>query len=326
MQPPRWLAVLAVAVLALLAVPALAGAAEPPNQNDRCSAAGRNTCGTTGLGQYDTYRYGLRWFGDYRGAVPGEALTFCIDLRFWYPNPAYRYQPLAAKGLRNRDGEPVSAVRQQQMAYAMWAYGRSSSPRQQAAVMLFVHGLMGDGAPGEVDPAALGPDVVRLYERIARDAERYHGPYRLRIDMPSKLTVAQRATVGIRVLSATGRAVPNLRLTLTAAGVQGLPDELRTNAAGEARVSFVPATATDVRLTVKTAVASTLPKLYAASTQPAARNAQRLAAPSPQELQETVAAPAAPSPLRVTSTAKPNRLLVGEESTCLLYTSDAADD
>ena len=106
-----------------------------------------------------------------------------------------------------------------------------------------------------------------------------------------------------------------MRLTLTAAGVQGLPDELRTNDAGDARVSFVPETATDVRLTVKAAVASTLPKLYAASTQPAARNAQRLAAPSPQELQETVAAPAAPSPLRVTSTAKPSRLLVGEEST-----------
>ena len=80
--------------------------------------------------------------------------------------------------------------------------------------------------------------------------------------------MAQRATVGIRVLSATGRAVPNLRLTLTAAGVQGLPDELRTNAAGEARVSFTPATATDVRLTVKATVASTLPELFAASTQP----------------------------------------------------------
>ena len=314
MQPPRWLATAVLVALALLTLPALAGAAEPPNQNDRCSAAGRNTCGTTGIGQYDTYRYGLRWFGDYRGAVPGEALTFCIDLRFWYPNAAYRYRPLSNQGLRNRDGEPVSTVRQQQMAYAMWAYGRSSSPRQQAAVMLFVHGLMGDGAPGEVDPAALGPDVVALYDRIARDAARYHGPYRLKIDMPAKLTVAQQATVRVRVLSATGRAVPNLRLSLTAAGVQGLPDELKTNASGEGRVSFTPATATDVRLTVKATVASTLPELFAASTQPAARNAQRLAAPSPQGLQETVAAPAAPAPLRVTSTAKPNRLLVGEES------------
>ena len=47
----------------------VAQAAEPPNQNDPCAKAGRNTCGTNGEGSYRNYRYGIRWFGDYRGAV-----------------------------------------------------------------------------------------------------------------------------------------------------------------------------------------------------------------------------------------------------------------
>jgi len=37
-------------------------AAEPPNQNDPCSRGGRDICGTTGSGSYETYRHGLRWY------------------------------------------------------------------------------------------------------------------------------------------------------------------------------------------------------------------------------------------------------------------------
>ena len=36
--------------------------------------------------------------------------------------------------------------------------------------MLYVHSLMDDARPGEIDPAALGPAVVKLYKRIAADA------------------------------------------------------------------------------------------------------------------------------------------------------------
>ena len=64
--------------------------------------------GTTGIGSYETYRYGIRWFGDYRGAVPGAAHTYCIDLRYWYPSRAYRFREDTSGTLRNRDGETVS--------------------------------------------------------------------------------------------------------------------------------------------------------------------------------------------------------------------------
>jgi hypothetical protein len=77
-RPLRFVVPLAFAVW-LIFSPAVQ-AKEPPNTNDACSSAGRNTCGTLGVGFYDTYQYGLRWFGDYRGAVPDVQHTFCIDL------------------------------------------------------------------------------------------------------------------------------------------------------------------------------------------------------------------------------------------------------
>ena len=62
---------ISLTIAAALVPAVMASAAEPPNQDDPCSRGGRDSCTTTGVGQYETYRYGLRWFGDYRGAVRG---------------------------------------------------------------------------------------------------------------------------------------------------------------------------------------------------------------------------------------------------------------
>src|SRR5262245_51013570 len=61
----------AVSWVAVLVVAGGSQAASPPNPADPCSRAGRNGCETAGVGFYASYRYGLRWFGDYRGAVAG---------------------------------------------------------------------------------------------------------------------------------------------------------------------------------------------------------------------------------------------------------------
>ena len=199
---------LLVAVVALLsATPALA--AEPPNQNDPCSRDGRNVCGTTGVGFYDNYRYGVRWFGDYRGAVADVARTFCIDLRFWYPSKAMKFELTEADQLKNRDGDLVTFERQRRMAYATWTFGRTNSANQQAAVMLYVHSQMVDAAPGEVDPGAFRSAVRSIFERVARDSERLHGPYRVVIGgLPSRMAAGTKATVTIRVLAESGAAAP----------------------------------------------------------------------------------------------------------------------
>ena len=51
--------------------------------------------------------------------------------------------------LRNRENEAVPLLNQQKLAYAVWSYGRTTTPNQAAAVMLYVHSLMGDARPGE---------------------------------------------------------------------------------------------------------------------------------------------------------------------------------
>src|SRR6188472_3857899 len=157
---------LVLGAIALLG-PGVARAGEPPNQKDPCSTSGRDTCGTTGVGSYETYRYGVRWFGDYRGAVPDAAHTFCIDLQYWYPSPSYRFVQSTATTLENRDGEAVPPNAQRRLAYAAWTFGRSTSKEQQAAAMLYVHSQMGDARPGEVDPAALGASVVKLFDTVS---------------------------------------------------------------------------------------------------------------------------------------------------------------
>ena len=179
------LAVVAVAAAAvLLAVPSGSLAAQPPNKNDPCVNGTRNTCGTTGVGFYGQGRYGTRWYGDFRGAVPGEAHTYCIDLRFWYPSPDYRYQEMPATGLKNKEGEAVSPSSLQKIAYAIWAYGRTTNANQAAAVMLYVHSLIGDARPGELDPTDLNATVASLVKKVSADATRFHGPYRVEVNLP----------------------------------------------------------------------------------------------------------------------------------------------
>jgi hypothetical protein len=284
---------LLASLLAPLASPSPATPAAPPNRADPCAKAGHNTCGTLGVGFYKVYRYGIRWFGDYRGVLPGATRAFCIDLRYWYASRAYRYRAQPVAGLRNREGERVPTSRLRELSYAVWNDGRSTTPDRQAAVMLYVHSRMGDARPGELSASAVKRSVALEYARIARDAARFHGPYRVQTRVPAAVTVGQPATATIRVLAASGHAVPNVRLTLSASNAR-TPGEVTTDAQGVARVTLTATGATDVRLTAKTeALAATLPRIYSATVQPAMVNSQRLAAPASQRVTATA------GPLRV---------------------------
>jgi hypothetical protein len=307
---PSLLAVALAYALTLLVSPAASSAAEPPNGNDPCSSAGRNTCGTLGVGSYEESRYGIRWFGDFHGAVPGEAHTFCIDFRHWYASPDYRYREQPG-GLRNRDGEAVPLVRQRRLAYAIWTYGRSAKPHQQAAVALYVHTLVGDARPGEADPSVLGPAAAAVYRRVARDAARYHGPYRIEARFAGDLASGREATATVRILSGRGYAVPGVRLAVAARGATGAARELRTNAKGVARVSLTPSGAGPVRLSVEArTLASTLPRIFRPTTAAAAPNGQRLAAPASQTVSAAVRA-VAKRPVDVATVGAPPPVSVG---------------
>lgn len=302
-----------VCALAVLGLASSAGAAEPPNQNDPCSTAGRDTCGTTGVGSYERYRYGIRWFGDYRGAVPGAGPTFCIDLRFWYPQKKYNFKEISSEGLKNRAGAGVSTEKQRRMAYALWNYGRSSNPNQQAAVMLYVHSLMGDGAPGEVDPSAIGPSVEALFAKISRESTRLHGPYRIDAAIPGGLKVGAPATGTVRIIAASGAPVPGVVVELDATGASGVPARVRTDAKGVATVRFTPTAADGVTIEARSeSIASTLPRVFTPTTTAAARNGQRLAAAASQRVSATATQVSSKATISISTTAFPAKVLVGQ--------------
>jgi hypothetical protein len=314
-----------VAVTAVLMTPRLALAGDPPNRNDPCSKMGRNACGTLGVGSYETYRYGVRWFGDYRGVAPGTEHSYCIDLRYWYPNPKSRFREDLSSTLENRDGELVPLERRRRMAYAVWAHGRTTQPTQAAAVMLYVHGLMGDAAPGEVAPDAIGPTVAETYARVAGDAALYHGPYRIETRLPQRLRAGAKTAGSVRVLSATGHALPDVSLRIDAPGATGLPARIETNADGIAKISLTPSASGPLELRVRTeALASTLPRIYAPTTSAAARNGQRIVVPASQVVTETVERTVAVQP-RLETVVSARRLAPGATVTDTIDVSGLGD-
>jgi hypothetical protein len=287
----RWGACVAVVVVCSVAhVATVSGAfaAAPPNPHDPCSSSGRDSCGTTGVGFYKAYGFGIRWFGDYRNAVPGAAHLFCIDLGFWYASPSYRYRQDTAAVLRSSEGRAVAIGNQERIAYAIWVYGQSREPNQQAAVMLYVHTLMRDARPGELDLAKLAPTVGSLYRKITGAARRYHGPYRIESRLSDKLAVGQRTTAMIRVLSAAGHALPHVRLSLSGRGAAGLPRLAQTDEAGIAEIALRP-TAVTLRLQVRAvALSASRPRIFVPTSAAASANGQRLAAPASQPILTTV--------------------------------------
>jgi Sortase domain len=274
-------------VVALLAASSAPRAAKPPNPKDPCARSGRDTCGTAGVGFYRLTRYGTRWFGDFRGAVKGHRHAFCIDLRFWYASPSYRYREVSSTVLRNRDGAIISGEKQRRIAYALWAFGRSTKPSRQAATMLYVDSLMGTARPGELDPDAMPPQVAALFRSIAHAAARYHGPYRVETRLPKRLIVNRPTKVTVSIRSASGHPLPDAPLSLSARGAK-VPSRVHTDGRGRAVIRLRP-TAVHLQLrVVSRALASSRPRIFAPSTASAAPNGQRLAVPSNEQVSSRV--------------------------------------
>jgi hypothetical protein len=266
----------------------------------------------------------VRWFGDYRGAVPNAPHTFCIDLQYWYPSKTYRFREDASPTLTNRDGEVVPLENRRRLAYAIWTFGRTNDPSRQAAVMLYVHSLMGDARPGEADPSQLGRGIPALFAQVARDSSRYHGPYRVEVKMPSRLQVGREGTATIRVLSATGAAVPGVALQLRAAGARA-PATATTDSHGVARAALRATGAGDLSLDVRaTQLASTLPTVYEPTTPAAARNGQRIAVPAAQVVTGSSRGAAEKSQVRLSSVALPPTVAAGGTSRDRLTIGNAA--
>jgi Sortase domain len=301
------------AALALLAIPSASLAGEPPNPHDPCSSGGRDTCGTTGVGFYGQSPFGIRWFGDYRGAVSSEVETFCIDLGYWYPSPKYKYRENATETLRNRSGATVPLAARRRIAYAIWTFGRTSDPTRQGAVMLYVHSQMGDARPGEVNPSQINKTLVPIVQEISTESVRYHGPYRVAVGLRGKLVPGKASSATVRVLAASGSALPNQRLAISAKGAK-TTSSATTNGSGVATVTVMPTNTGAVVVTASTTTASTNPQVYTPTTAAAARNGQRLAAPNSQTVTGQSGGSAQKAQVGLSSNASPATVLTGATS------------
>ena len=305
------LATACVGVGLLQSVPA--GAAQPANPNDPCALNGRDTCNTTGVGAYHTTQYGLRWYGDYRGAVAGVGgVFFCIDLNFWFPGRQYDYQLRSAANLHNKAGAAVSDVTLHKLAYAIWNDGRTNDPNEQAAIMLYVHGLMADDNPAVVAPNSIGPTVKALYDKVASAAAKYAGPYTISSQMSRALTAGSPATLTLRVRAASGALVPNVTFNLDVSGAANAPQQVMSDASGTATVTLTPDDTHGLFVKAVAAnLASNLPLLYVPMSGAAAANGQRLITGAPQSLSTTANAAVSLAQPTISSQATPATVSTG---------------
>ena len=302
------LQLVAIALIALLTVAAGPVRADtPPNPNDPCAANGpRDSCGTTDVGQYANYTFGTRWFGNYQGAVHGvSADGYCIDLGYWYPSPTYGYSKQSAAGLHNRRGGAVSDTKLHEMAYALEQYGQTKSSAQASAVMLYVHSLMGDAQPGEIDPTVLGPAVVTAFKQISSASAKYAGPYTIHSQGASAIGIGGTQAVTFTVHSASGATVPDVTWDTSIAGGKGKivsasaanGTETVTYRAGAPGTVTIHASASNL--------ASDMPTMYVPTNGAAAQSGQRLVFGDGQTVSSNATATASPAHLTLTTTATP---------------------
>jgi hypothetical protein len=305
---------LALAVLVSVLGSGTSRAATPANPNDPCATSGRDTCGTTGVGAYHQYAYGLRWFGDYRNAIPGvSGPTFCIDLNFWFPGKSYRYVQHTTAGLRSKAGTAISAATLEKISYAIWNDGRTNTANQQSAVMLYVHGQIGDAPAAQTAGNSIGPAVNAIYKQVTADANRYAGPYTMSVSTPSSDIAGESTSATIKVVSAAGNAVPDVSFGLDISGAGGAPSTVTSGANGTAKVTLTPDDATH-GLSVKataTGLAADAPILYTPTSGASAANGQRLVAPASQTLTASETAKVSLITPTISSAATPASLTVG---------------
>src|SRR5581483_6593811 len=116
------------------------------------------------------------------------------------------------------------------------------------------------------------------------------GPYRIQVSLPARLLVGRRAAATVRVLAASGKPVPDVRLTLAAAGADGAPTELRTGSTGVVSASLTPTTTSGLRLRLQALdLAAAEPHVFAPTAAAARAHGQRLVVPASAPVETTVA-------------------------------------
>lgn len=193
---------------------------------------------------------GLTWIGTYR--APDGRIFFCIDFLYDSRLPS-RAERVSTERLVNQLGRRVGDAEVAALNHVVstWAAGGSTgSDDRDAAIALIVREVMGDGVRpggltvyptglqvgGRVRPpvGGLGGDVMEMARSMWREASRLRGPWRMSFDRvgPGPVRLGQVRDYRLAVVSAAGRPVPGVRVTLRCAGPVTCPRPVVTTRRG----------------------------------------------------------------------------------------------
>ena len=253
------------ALVIFAAPPAASRAAVPPDPHDPCAHLGRDSCGTTGVGAYRTSPYGVRWYGDFRGAVPASGLTCSASTcasgtrraRTATAARRPRTSPQPRRRARLRRGAPPDRVRDLDLRPQL----QSGAAGRGDALRPFADGRRTARRAGRERDE---PISLARAPRLARAAARDAGPYRVEMQLPARLVVGTDGGCdGSRPRRRRARA-PERGARAIRDRRKRPPAQARTDSAGVAHVSVVPPPpVAGLRVTVRTEpLASTEPEVF----------------------------------------------------------------
>lgn len=267
----RWMIVLATALVGALLLPLAQAGSRAHADPGPTPAASR------GPGGYWMQYSRREWYGQYR---VGGAAVYCIDLDANDPTRASGWASTPASDLRQQVGWGSGAGRQgvrgpatsaealARLNYVLTRWGSTTDNDRAAAVEHLVReATMGDARQRAVEARRWAavvrahPRAATLHAEMAVIARRDAGPYRVVTRWERSPGVSTPGTLAIQVLSASGRAQPDVPLDVRVRGGV-VVTRTRTTDSGTARWQVRVEPGNTVRVEVAARAAHRLPRLF----------------------------------------------------------------
>jgi len=228
---------------------------------------------------------GASWIGSYR--VSGREV-YCADPLKGGPSTGGTYgSPAAVSTWTSTTGRRASAAQVQVAAYILGRYGATTTATAAAAVDAAVYYELFNSSGGydyryqsgrggqRLAQTGSGSAISASVQVMVNAAVKYGGPYKVALSVSGGTSPGQNAVASVRLISASGAAVPSTKFTIKSIGAGGGSWTVTTNAYGIGTVSMpaahsgthsltATATAIDSRLHVSAPSRSTAQRVLLA--------------------------------------------------------------